>query len=150
MGSGSSRAGAPRYPVSRAKMACMPARSGAQMVYLSARLREDGGAALDVFVDAAAPAAAAGTPSAVAAGALTAGVVQISGSGVSKAVAFAPAVGPGERAPGEPDDGPLCSHFTAPAPFVTRDSIVVVRLTLAGEELVFSNFIVALYAWQDC
>ena len=144
MGSGSSAARGPSYPTSRAKMASQTARSGST-VFLSARLRDDaaGGAALDLFIDSA-----AGKPEPLPAGTAITGVVQISGSGVSKPVTFAPAAGAGERAPGEAADGP-CSHFIAPASFVTRDSIVVVTVSVGGEELCFKNFIVALFAWRD-
>ena len=144
MGSGSSAARGPSYPTSRAKMASQTARSGATF-YLSARLRDDaaGGAALDLCVDSA-----AGQPEPLPVGTAITGVVQISGSGVSKPVTFAPAAGAGERAPGEQADGP-CSHFFAPATFVTRESIVVVTVNVGGEELCFKNFIVALFAWRD-
>ena len=100
---------------------------------------------LDLYSDADTP----GKPKPLSATAVTAGVVNISGSGASKPLVFAPARGAGERPAGEAEDGPTCSHWAAPAPAISRESIIVVSVTVDGTEVVFRNFIVSLYAARD-
>ena len=141
MGAGSSRGAAAVYPTSRGKMLPQPYNGGT--LYLTTHFKGDT-CSLDLYSDTA-----TGTPKPLPASAVTTGVVNISGSGVSKPLVFAPARGAGERPAGEAEDGPMCSHFVAAAPAITRESIVVITVTVDGAEVVFKNFIASLYAARD-
>ena len=145
MGASSSKGSAAHpfaYTSARERMSPMPLSKGT--AYLSIRFQHEKGAegtSLDLFLDSS-----PGSPLALPAAAVASATVQISGSGVTRTLALAPAPA-NERPPNESPD--VCSHFSCLAPLVTRESIVIVTIEIAGESIAWKNFIPSLFAWRD-